>query len=128
MSREFVDTWRQALKECDAKLQRYSFVYGSRGRRASPVSPVGKCWLWGFLGLPNPFSELFLCGFGVFLGSQPLLELGSRVLRVPGVPLSPPWCLARVAPVAHVIFFGSQVVPGEGCSSGAFCVFCRFFF
>ena len=44
----------------------YSFGCGSRGLRVSPVSFVGKCWLWGFLGLPNPFPGLFLCGFGVF--------------------------------------------------------------
>ena len=60
-----------------------------------------------------------------------MLELGSGVLRVPGVPLSPPWCLARVAPVApvaRVFFFGSEVLSGDGCSSGAFCVFCRVLF
>ena len=26
------------------------------------------------------------------------------------------------------LFFGSGTVPGDGCSSGAFCVFCRVFF
>ena len=74
-------------------LSTYSFGYGSRGRCATPVSPVGKCWPWGFWGCGIHFRGCFCAVLG-FLASEPLWELGSRLLRVPGVPLSPP-CTRR---------------------------------
>ena len=70
----------------------------------SPCPPWGSVGSGGFWGCRIHFRGCFCAVLG-FLGSEPLLELGSRVLRVPGVPLSPPWCLARVAPVAHVFVF-----------------------
>ena len=71
-----------------------------------PCPPWGSVGSGGFWGCRIHFSGCFRAVLG-FLGSEPLWELGSRVLRFPGVPLSPPWCLARVAPVARVarVFF-----------------------
>ena len=106
----------------------YSFGYGSRGRRASPVSPVGKCWLWGFFGSLNPLPGLFLCGFGVF---RVRATVGTWLSRsaCPRCPPFPPMVpCTRRARCARLCFFGSRVVSGDGCSSGAFCVFCRVFF
>ena len=86
----------------------YSLVYGSRGRGASPVSPVGKCWLWGFLGLPNPFPGFFLCGFGVF---RVRATVGSWLSRYacprcpPFPPMVPCTRRARRARRVHLFFW-----------------------
>ena len=54
-----------------------------------PCPPWGSVGSGGFWGCRIHFRGCFCAVLG-FLGSEPLLELGSRVLRVPGVPLSPP--------------------------------------
>ena len=95
-----------------------------------PRVPRGEVLAVGVFGVAESISGLFLCGFGVF---RVRAIVGTWLSRS-ACPRCPPFspmvpCTRRARRARRArLFFGSEVVPGDGCSSGAFCVFCRVLF
>ena len=96
-----------------------------------PRVPRGEMLALGVLGVAESMLGFFLCGFGVFRVRATVGTWLSRYVcrRCPPFPTMVPCarraCRARHARLYHL---GSQVVPRDGCLSGAFSVFCRVFF
>ena len=85
-----------------------------------PFPPWGSVGSGGFWGCRIHFRGSFCVVLG-FLGSEPLLELGSRVLFVPGVPLSPLMvpCTRRARRARY--FFALGLSPGTVARRASAC-------
>ena len=109
----------------------YLFGYGSRGRRASPVSPMGERWLWGVLKLLKPLFQSVLCVFALSMPEPPWRSVPS-VLRVLCDAIRPSTAMRALSASSAFrvcVVIGSDVVPrNKLCCPHLACVLCSVMF